>query len=55
MKLRIIAMVLSFISQAASAPDDEAQSSASSFKLVAYGVASSYIDIFFSDGQSMLN
>ncbi|KAJ5965596.1 hypothetical protein N7481_012310 [Penicillium waksmanii] len=52
MKLSIVAMVLSFLSHATAAPagNDLEKRDSSSFKLVAYGVASSYIDIFFSDG-----
>lgn len=45
-------MVLSFISHATTAPaGDGLEKRAGSFKLVAYGIASSYIDIFFSDGR----
>jgi hypothetical protein len=57
MKPFIFAMVLSFLSRATAAPagNELEKRDSTSFKLVAYGVASSYIDIFFSDGQSIVS
>ncbi|KAJ5111069.1 hypothetical protein N7532_001604 [Penicillium argentinense] len=53
MKLAIFAMVLTWISSAVAAPaggEIGKRNPSGEFKLVAYGVASSYIDVFFSDG-----